>query len=272
MRKLFVLIALTFLASQAFAEWLNMKDLKVAVLDVVSRVQGEDIDTATLTEMLQVALVDRGEFQIVERSLLAKIVKEQELEASGMTNDQAAKIGELAGANKVMLVSIAKFTDKYLLIVKGIDTKTGIVDLSDQVLSYSLGGFIDLFPVLADRLVRKARGEKLSAYQIPVDQASASANASASVAGIGGTYQANGTNGDGAPYAGTCAVALKPDGSYSFEWVIGEYTYVGVGTLKNGIMTVEWGDSSPVIYKVQQGGKVLDGTWSGGEATEKLTK
>ena len=161
MRKFLLLLALAAAAAgPAFSEWLHMKDLKVAVLDVVSRVQGEEIDTATLTEMLQVALVDRDEFRIVERSLLDKIVKEQEFEVSAITEGQAAKIGELAGADKVMLVSLAKFADKYIVIVKGIDVKTGIVDLSDQVLSYSVSGFIDVFPVLADRLVRKARGER----------------------------------------------------------------------------------------------------------------
>jgi hypothetical protein len=275
MRKLFVLIAFAFLAAQAFPEWLHMKDLKVAVLDVVSRVQGESIDTATLTEMLQVALVDRDEFRIVERSLLDKIVKEQELEVSGITEGQAATIGKLAGADKVMLVSVSKFADKYLVIVKGIDAKTGIVDLSDQVLSYSVGGFLDVFPILADRLVRKARGEAVAAYKMPADQAGAPAGQSAagdSRAGIGGSYAAQGLNPDGSPYKGSCEVTLKSDGSYSFDWVVGESTYVGVGKLENGVMTVDWGDGSPVVYQVRQGGKVWVGTWSDGNASETLSK
>jgi hypothetical protein len=274
MRKLLIFLAFAFLASQAFAEWLNMKDLKVAVLDVVSRVQGEDIDTATLTEMLQVALVDRDEFRIVERSLLDKIVKEQELEVAGITEGQAAAIGKLAGADKIMLVSIAKLADKYLVIVKGIDTKSGIVDLSDQVLSYSVGGFIDVFPVLADRLVRKARGESVAAYKIPADQGAPAVPLPPATgpAGIGGSYAAKGTNPDGSDYAGSCEIAQRSDGSYSFDWIVGGSAYVGTGVLEDGVMTVDWGDSSPVIYKVQQGGRLLVGTWSGGKATERLSK
>ncbi len=287
MRKFVILVAaLAVLAEPVFPEWLHMKDLKVAVLDVVSRVQGETIDTATLTEMLQVALVDRDEFRIVERSLLDKIVKEQEFEVSAITEGQAAKIGELAGADKVMLVSLAKFADKYLVIVKGIDVKTGIVDLSDQVLSYSISGFIDVFPILADRLVRKARGESVAPYKIPADQAPPSAGASPETpgaaatgssaavpqAGIGGHYGATGTNPDGSSYRGTCDIALKPDGSYGFNWVVGGTTYVGVGKLQDDVMTVDWGDSYPVVYRVQQGGALLVGTWSNGSATETLSK
>ena len=275
MKKIWFFVALTFLAGPAFCEWMHMKDLRVAVLDVVSRVQGETIDTATLTEMLQVALVDRNEFRIVERSLLDKIVKEQEFQVSGLTEGQAAKIGELVGANKVMVVSISKFTDKYLVIVKGIDAKTGIVDLSDQVLSYTIGGFLDVFPVLADRLVRKARGETVAAYQIPANptpQTATAASPAVNTSGIGGTYTATGTNPDGSAYRGSCVVALRPDGSYSFSWAIGESTSAGVGTLEKGVLTVDWGDDSPVIYQVQKDGTTLVGTWADGDATEKLTR
>ncbi len=281
MRKYLFLAALALVAAQAFPEWLHMKDLRVAVLDVVSRVPGEAIDTATLTEMLQVALVDRDEFRIVERSLLDKIVKEQEFEVTGLTEGQAAKIGQLAGADKVMLVSLAKFADKYLIIVKGIDTKTGIVDLSDQVLSYTLGGFIDVFPVLADRLVRKARGEAVATYKIPLEQAQpgpgtagqgAAASPAGEVAGIGGDYAAAGFNPDGSAYEGSCAVTLKGDGTYGFEWEVGGSSYVGIGRMQNGLIVVDWGDTYPVIYRVQQGGKVLAGTWADGAASEKLTR
>ena len=275
MRKFLAVAALAILAGPAFCEWMHMKDLRVAVLDVVSRVQGETIDTATLTEMLQVALVDRNEFRIVERSLLDKIVKEQEFQVSGLTEGQAAKIGELAGANKVMVVSIAKFTDKYLVIVKGIDTKTGIVDLSDQVLSRTVGGFLDVFPVLADRLVRKARGETVAAFQIPAGQTPSAAAGAAPVVNptaIGGSYKAVGTNPDGSAYHGSCDVALQPDGTYTFDWTVGGSSSAGVGMLDKGVMTVDWGESSPVIYQVQPDGKTLVGTWARGEGTEKLTR
>ncbi|MGO8692098.1 MAG: CsgG/HfaB family protein [Rectinemataceae bacterium] len=281
MKRVLIFMALALVSWQAFAEWTNLKDLKVAVLDVVSRVPGESIDTATLTEMLQVALVDRNEFQIVERALLDKIIKEQELQVAGITEGQAAKVGELAGADKVMLVSISKFGDKYIVLVKGIDTKTGIVDLSDEVLSYSVDGFIDLFPVLADRLVRKARGESVGAYRLPAEQAPASATANTPAAagtpagvaeGIGGTYRAAGTNPDGTKYEGSCIVGINPDGTYSFVWDIGGASYTGIGKLKDGVMTVDWGDVSPVVYQVQQDGKILVGTWSNGKATETISK
>jgi len=255
------------------AEWLNMKALKVAVLDVVSRVPGETIDTATLTEMLQVALVDRNAFQVVERSLIDKILKEQEFQVSGITDGQAARIGALAGANKVMLVSIAKLSDKYILIVKGIDTQTGILDLTDQVLSYTIDGFIEVFPVLADRLIRKARGETLGAYQIASKPAAGSTAAQFKPASLEGEYRAVGRNPDGNAYRGTCELEYDSDDDLFYVyWTVGTSEYEGVGELDGDTLTVEWGDKYPVVYKIRQGGKVLEGTWANGQASETLTR
>ena len=67
-------------------------------------------------------------------------------------------------------------------------------------------------------------------------------------------------------------MTLRPEGTYYFNWTIGESSSAGFGILEKGVMTVEWGDSSPVIYQVQQDGKTLVGTWAHGDATEKLTR
>jgi hypothetical protein len=265
---------LFILSSQNLAaEWLNMKALKVAVLDVVSRVPGETIDTATLTEMLQVALVDRSAFQVVERSLIDKILKEQEFQVTGLTDGQAARIGALAGANKVMLVSIAKLSDKYILIVKGIDTQSGILDLTDQVLSYTIDGFIEIFPVLADRLIRKARGESLPAFQIAPKPSSGTPAAQFQPASLEGEYRAVGRNPDGSAYRGTCELEYDSDDDLFYVyWSVGTSEYEGVGLLEGDTLTVEWGDRYPVVYKVRQGGKTLEGTWANGQASETLTR
>ncbi len=218
--------------------------------------------------------------------------RSKKFDVSNLTEGQATKVGQLAGANKVIFASVAKFSDKYLILAKGIDVSTGIVEISDQVLSTSVDGFIDVFPVLADRLVRKARGETVADFAIPENQAQPSAsaspptaspsppsasstagtpNTSVNPAGIGGSYQVVGKNADGSSYWGTCVVAIKPDGDYSFAWNIGDSAFVGTGKLEGDVMTVDWGDSSPVIYQVQQDGKVLTGTWADGKATENLT-
>ncbi len=145
------------------ADWDRSGNLKVAVLDLLSRVDRENVDVITLTEMLQAALADKKAFQVVERSMLSKILEEQKLSMSGLTESQASKVGALAGAQKIVTGSISKMGDRYILLLKGIDTGTGVVELSDQAMARDIDGLMEAIPLAADRIVRKARGEKVSA-------------------------------------------------------------------------------------------------------------
>ncbi|MFH2114691.1 MAG: CsgG/HfaB family protein [Spirochaetota bacterium] len=81
-----------------------MMDIRVATIELVSRVPGESIDTAMLTEMFQVALVDRNAFNLMERALVDKILNEQEFQASGLSDSQIARIGAMAGPTRYLLL------------------------------------------------------------------------------------------------------------------------------------------------------------------------
>lgn len=87
---------------------------------------------------------------------------------------------------------------------------------------------------------------------------------------IGGSYQVTGTNPDGGTYQGTVTIS-KSGHMYKFSWTVGN-SYEGLGVLVGDVLTVQWGDQYPVIYRVMEGGRVLEGTWSNGKATETLTR
>jgi hypothetical protein len=87
---------------------------------------------------------------------------------------------------------------------------------------------------------------------------------------VGGTYDVQGTTQDGAVYTGTVTVTQTGD-TYNFSWEVGE-SYTGTGYLKEGKMTVDWGDEYPVVYEVRQGGNLLIGLWADGTATEILSR
>jgi hypothetical protein len=87
---------------------------------------------------------------------------------------------------------------------------------------------------------------------------------------VGGTYDVQGTTRDGAVYTGTVTVTQTGD-TYNFSWEVGE-SYTGTGYLKEGKMTVDWGDEYPVVYEVRQGGNLLIGLWADGTATEILSR
>jgi len=89
---------------------------------------------------------------------------------------------------------------------------------------------------------------------------------------LGGTYSVDGTNPDGSNYQGTCIVKSTGTDSYSFNWTVAGKGFSGNGKLSGDLMVVDFGDTYPVKYSVNEDGAVLRGTWSNGEASEVLRK
>ena len=163
-RTCFIIIVICLLyPAAASANWADSGNLKVAVLDLISRVDKENVDVITLTEMLQAALADKKAFQVVERGMLSKILGEQKLSMSGLTESDASRVGALAGAQKIITGSISKMGGRYILLLKGIDTRTGVVELTDQAMVRDVDGLMNAIQLSADRIVRKARGETAAA-------------------------------------------------------------------------------------------------------------
>ena len=90
------------------------------------------------------------------------------------------------------------------------------------------------------------------------------------IARIPGDYSCAGTNPNGSSYS--CNVNIVRNGDvYQFRWLIADGTrYSGSGRLRGRTLTVNWGQSAPVIYQVGDDG-VLRGTWSNGRGRETLT-
>lgn len=260
----FLLGWLILLGIPLCAEWNNIANLKVAVLELNDRVPDEEIDTATLSEMLQLHLVDQQGFQIVERSLIDKILEEQEFQLSGFSSSEMMKIGTLAGANKIIAGSISRINDTYYLLIKGMDSVTGVVDLSDQMMARSLDELLGLMPLLSERIVAKARGEAVGLYALP----ESSGDMNNLAPRLFGTYTIDGTNPDGSKYYGEVVID-RNQGAYRVTWYIGQSVYVGVGSLVEGVLTVDYGDAYPAVYRLRSDG-VLDGTWADGTASEVL--
>ncbi|MGE0917915.1 LIC10280 family protein [Trichlorobacter lovleyi] len=84
-----------------------------------------------------------------------------------------------------------------------------------------------------------------------------------------GNYHVQGKNPNGSSYSGTVVISKNGD-TYFLAWKISSSTYSGSGTLADKTLTVEWGDSSPVIYHLENDGRLV-GTWAKGTALETLT-
>lgn len=126
MKKLYMMLLAAIIAMPVFAD----DKLRVAVFDPTS--SGTAIDEGTkvaIREIISSTIVNAGKYDIVERSLLEKVMQEQSFSNSGAVDDNdATEIGKLAGANKVILSVVTLTGGRNMLSVKMIDVKTASVE------------------------------------------------------------------------------------------------------------------------------------------------
>ena len=87
---------------------------------------------------------------------------------------------------------------------------------------------------------------------------------------IAGAYTARGLNADGTAYSGTVEI-VEQGMAIEMTWQVAGDTIRGQGIREGRIVTVDWGDKTPVVYVLMPDGS-LHGTWDDGTALEKLTR
>ena len=116
------------LVEQIVAGLAAQKAVKVAVLDF-PYLDGRASDLGRfLTEEVTTRLVRTGRFQVVERRLLAKILAEQTLGASGLLDEAtAARLGRMLGADTLTAGTVADLGSSVKVNARIIATETGSV-------------------------------------------------------------------------------------------------------------------------------------------------
>lgn len=126
--KRFLFCAVFFYAFSAHAQ--DDERLRIAVFDPSS--SGTSIDEGTkiaVREIISSTIVNTGLYNLVERSLLEKVMQEQQFTNSGAVDDlQATEVGKLAGANKIVLSVVTLTGGRNMLSIKMIDVKTASVE------------------------------------------------------------------------------------------------------------------------------------------------
>ena len=122
----------------------------VAVLDFDAKGIPE-YEAETLTERLRSEIANTNAFRITDRKLLDKIINEQALQQSGCTTDEcAAEVGQLLGAQYMISGSIGKLGDTFTVDVKLVSVTTGAAERT-KTASYKgpIAGMITEMEILA---------------------------------------------------------------------------------------------------------------------------
>lgn len=99
---------------------------KIAVFD--PSFENSKIDEGSVIavrELINQTVVNTGAYKLVERSFLERVMQEQQFNNSGAVSDSdATRIGELAGADKIVLSVLTRAQTRLLLSVKLIDVES----------------------------------------------------------------------------------------------------------------------------------------------------
>ena len=85
----------------------------------------ETNEVRQLSTRLESELVKIGDFKVVERGEIDKVLKEQKLQISGIVEEVLLDVGKILGANQIILGSIGKIGSLYTLSAKLVDVESG---------------------------------------------------------------------------------------------------------------------------------------------------
>ncbi|MBU0713168.1 VWA domain-containing protein [bacterium] len=139
-------------------------DLRVAVLDFRNLTQRPDLVylEKAIPEIMVTDLSLCDKITLIERSRLQEILDEMHLALSGVVNEkQAVEIGELAGANAILVGSIISGGGVYRIDARLVDVASAeilIAEKKDWLSDYEIIRAVD---ELAEQIIRKLTGDEV---------------------------------------------------------------------------------------------------------------
>ena len=168
MRQSFIFLGLLLFASTLFLQAQDNR-LRIAIFDPV--MSGSNFDEGTgiiIREMVSTAIVNSGKYLIIERSLIDRVLKEQNFSNSGAVDDsQISQIGKLAGANKVILSVLSSSGSRAVLSLKMIDVESANIE-KQKVQVVELSQLFDIITPLSLDVI----GEKATTSAVPTQEKS----------------------------------------------------------------------------------------------------
>lgn len=133
--------------------------LAIAVLDV--NPQGVDNPTAAIiSEIIRGEFRNNSNFVMIEKNRMQDILKEQAFQLSGCTESKCAvKAGTILNVDKIIVGSIGKIGQKYVLTLRVVDVKTANIECQDdeRQLLITEDELDKLVPPLVGRLIPKIK-------------------------------------------------------------------------------------------------------------------
>jgi TolB-like protein len=155
-KTIMLLLLISILIAPIFAAEGEVPLKSIAVLEFEAKGVSK-IEASTLTDRFRSELVHTQVFRQIERSKIEQIFKEQKLQMSGtVKDDQLVEIGELLGAELLVIGSIGKLASTYTIDLRLVEVESGEI-----IASYfkdhrgEVDGLLGLFRIIAGEIAGK---------------------------------------------------------------------------------------------------------------------
>jgi S1-C subfamily serine protease len=109
-----------------------------------------------VADFVRTGFVKIGLFNVVERTEVERILKEQALQLSGCTTEECAvEVGRLLGAQKMVIGSLMSLEGMYWITGSVVSVESGVIEFSERVEASSVEGLDDAADELARLLSRR---------------------------------------------------------------------------------------------------------------------
>ncbi len=159
--KIIIIVILTIITipyqASLFAE---NKKMRIAIMDFSPK--GITIkDARTISELIRNDMINTGEYIVVERDQMNRILYEQGFQMTGCTDDSCAvQAGKLLSANKILVGSLIKLDEKIIITGRIVDVEKGTADFSEKAATESRSDLDATAERFVKRLTDRMLGKK----------------------------------------------------------------------------------------------------------------
>lgn len=125
-------------------------------------------EAAGISELVRTEMINIGLFRVIERAQVGKVLREQGFQQTGCTDVSCAiQIGQLLSAKKILVGTIMKMGDSFIINGRIVDVEKGTADYSSKEKALSkneLDTAVEKFVIrLADNITMKAEEKEFAA-------------------------------------------------------------------------------------------------------------
>jgi|GEM_PF-6786121 len=133
---------------------------RIAVLDFAPSNVPEGI-AASVTDMLSTELVNTSVFEVIERMQVKKILNEQGLQKTGVTESEtAAEVGRILNLKQVIIGNVGKLGQSLVVTMKLVSVEKANIIIAEKEVAKNEDDLVRACEVLVQKLVRALQGPK----------------------------------------------------------------------------------------------------------------